>query len=99
MDINHIVSWTEDSLLKLHPDKMENERWFMRICFKNSQILAFDYTLESTGDNITRVSEEKDLGITIDDKLSFDQHINESSTPRAQQDPWNHQKKLLTYQY
>ncbi len=27
--------------------------------------------------NIIRVSEEKDLGVTIDDKLSFDQHINE----------------------
>ncbi len=72
-DINHIVSWTEDSLLKLHPDKCK----LMRICSKNSQIPAFDYTLGSTGNSITRVSEEKDLGVTIDDKLSFDQHINE----------------------
>ncbi len=48
----------------------------MRICSKNSHILAFDYTLGSTGNNVTSVSEEKDMGVTINDKLSFDQHIN-----------------------
>ncbi len=73
MDINHIVSWKEDSLLNLHPDKCK----LIRICSKNSQIPAFDYTLGSTDNNIIRVSEEKDLGVTIGDKLSFDQHIKE----------------------
>ena len=35
-------------LNKLHPDKCK----LMRICSKNSQIPAFDYTLGSTGNNI-----------------------------------------------
>ncbi len=72
-DITDVVTWTEESLLKLHPDKCK----YMRICQKNSQCPDFTYSLGNTGKDIAKVSQEKDLGVIIDDTLSFDQHINE----------------------
>ena len=49
----------------------------MRICQKNSQFPDFTYSVGNTGKDIAKVSQEKDLGVIIDDTLSFDQHINE----------------------
>ncbi len=43
-DITDVVTWTEESLLKLHPDKYK----YIRISQKNSQFMDFTYNLFAT---------------------------------------------------
>ena len=67
-DLNHLFNWTKESLLKIHPDKCVS----MRI--GNNPDLRAEYSMD---DNILSSStEEKDLGVFIDSKLSFDKHIS-----------------------
>ena len=67
-DLNSMYEWTANSLLKFHPDKCV----FMRI--GNSNIDKFNYTLN--GHQLRESTEEKDIGVIIDSKLSFDKHIS-----------------------
>ena len=66
-DLNRLFNWTKESLSKFHPDKCVS----MRI--GNKPDLRTEYSMD---DNIVSSSiEEKDLGVFIDSKLSFDKHI------------------------
>ena len=55
-------------LLKFHPDKCK----YMMIGKANTH---FSYTLQ--GQQLQKVQEEEDLGVTIDDQLSFESHMSE----------------------
>ena len=70
--IRDVVTSTEESLLKLHPDKCK----YMRSCQKNSQFPDFAHTLGDTGKDIANISQETGIGIMTDDMLCFNQHMN-----------------------
>ena len=61
--------WSDKWLLKFHPQKCK----YMRI--GNANVDIVEYKLRE--DQVPKSKEEKDIGVVIDDKLSFDQHINE----------------------
>ena len=63
-----MCEWSRQWLLKYHPDKCK----IMRIGKKDKP--QFLYTLN--GQELKYTSEEKDLGVTIDDKLKFNAHIS-----------------------
>ena len=69
-DLDKLSQWTNKWLLKLHPEKCK--------CMNIGRINPdpeFKYTL--CGKELQAVDEEKDIGVYIDRKLSFDHHISE----------------------
>jgi hypothetical protein len=69
-DINSMCSWTDNSLLRFHPDKCKS----MRISTRKTS--PHTYTMEFNNHTLAHSSSEKDIGVIIDDKLCFDEHIN-----------------------
>ena len=69
-DINNMVNWTEESLLKFHPDKC----FTMRV--GKSKLPARTYTIGPNNQEIKHVHVEKDIGVIIDDQLSFASHMS-----------------------
>jgi hypothetical protein len=73
-DINNLVHWSDKWLLKFNKSKC-----------KQVHLGHATNTKYKMGENeINQVTEEKDLGILIDDKLKFQQHINQQ-TKKANQ--------------
>ena len=73
-DINNLVHWSDKWLLKFNKSKC-----------KHVHLGHATNTKYKMGENeINQVTEEKDLGILIDDKLKFQQHINQQ-TKKANQ--------------
>ena len=68
-DINNISEWSDNSLLKFHPDKMAA----MRISIKGLESGKPQYVMKNKDLKVS--DEEKDLGIIIDSKLSFEKHM------------------------
>ncbi len=66
-DLGKLTQWSNDWLLKFHPDKCKH----MRIGRKSGTAPA--YNLQ--GRNLETIHEEKDIGVTIEDQLEFEQHI------------------------
>jgi hypothetical protein len=66
-DINRCQTWAQTSLLEFHPDKCK----FMHI--GKTPVPHQPYMLANTP--LKQVTEEKDIGVTIDSQLSFDAHI------------------------
>ena len=71
-DLNRLFNWTRESLLKFHPDKCVS----MRIGDKPD--LRAEYSMDDK--ILSSSTEEKDLGVFIDSKLSFDKHISTKVT-------------------
>ena len=69
VDINNAYNWTKPSNLKFHPEKCK----FMRLGFKQKPSLT--YTIGKRPKCLIKSDYEKDIGVTIDSKLNFDQHI------------------------
>ena len=65
-DIHRLVQWSKDWLLKFNASKCKHVHF--------GPETNATYKMEEK--NITKSDEEKDLGITIDGKLKFQQHIN-----------------------
>ncbi len=63
--------WTSASLLRFHPEKCCT----MRVRIGSSSVNKREYTLGLDKAVIGRVSEEKDIRIIVDDKMSFSKHI------------------------
>ena len=63
--------WSEKLLLKFHPEKSK----IMRI--GRSKIESYDYKLRADLNPMLKTTEEMDIGVIIDDKLSFEKHISE----------------------
>lgn len=70
-DIYLMNDWSEKWLLKFHPEKCKT----MRI--GRSKVENYDYKLRADLIPMVKTSEEKDIGVIIDDKLSFEKHISE----------------------
>ena len=66
-DINNMFEWSNKWLLRFHPDKCK----VMRIGAKEED--AYKYSLDDK--ILSYTEEEKDLGVTIDNKLKFETHI------------------------
>ena len=68
-DINNLVLWSDKWLLKFNKSKC-----------KHVHLGHATNTKYKMGENeINQVTEENDLGILIDDKLNFQQHINQQT--------------------
>ena len=64
-NINCLYDWTTHSLLKFHTDKCG----VMRI--GRSKLKESSYTMGPEKHVLRKITEEKDIGVIIDDKLSF----------------------------
>ena len=79
-DIDSIEEWASKWQLKFHPKKCKT----MRIGDKHPQ---YNYTMTAKDGTIVQLEEtvmEKDLGVVVDNKLTFSQHIN-STVVKANQ--------------
>ena len=70
-DIYSMYEWSERWLLRFHPDKCKT----MHIGNNNSEPMSYKLKPDISGMDIT--TSEKDVGVIIDNKLSFDLHIAE----------------------
>ena len=70
-DLEKLCKWSEKWLLKFHPNKCS-------ILSIGNQTSTYDYKLVSSNDShkIEYVNCIKDIGVTMDSALTFDQHIN-----------------------
>jgi len=70
-DLEKLCIWSEKWLLKFHPNKCS-------ILSIGKQTSTYDYKLVSRNDShkIEYVKFIKDIGVTMDSALTFDQHIN-----------------------
>ena len=67
-DLDSLRKWSDTWLLRFHPQKCK----FMNLGKNKEQV---EYKL---GDHrLDQISEEKDIGVHIDDELSFNRHISE----------------------
>ena len=77
-DLDELQTWSTKWLLKFHPDKCKT----MTVTRKKEPE-ARSYVMKKKVDGaevehvLTKVDSEKDLGIKVDAKLSFEQHIND----------------------
>ena len=79
-DIDSIEEWASKWQLKFHPKKCKT----MRIGDKHPK---YNYTMTAEDGTIVQLEEtvmEKDLGVAVDNKLTFSQHIN-STVVKANQ--------------
>lgn len=67
-DLDEIKKWSEKWLLSFHPDKSKQLR------IGNTSVVNKNYRMY---ENITRSRVEKDIGVIIDDQLTFSEHLAE----------------------
>lgn len=72
-DINKLQSWSQDWLLQFHPEKCKT----MTVSKKKERELR-TYSMITNQGTVTldQVEKEKDLGIIIDNNLTFEDHMN-----------------------
>ena len=70
-DLDAIHNWTNDSLLKFHPDKCRH------LHVSTRQEHHHTYLLGPEQHPVQHTSQEKDIGVTFDEQLTFEHHLNE----------------------
>lgn len=70
-DLNHINSWCENNTLPLNPSKCSS----MTITNKVSNVVQSSYSL-GNGTIIPSLNSTKDLGVIIDSKLKYNEHVD-----------------------
>ena len=74
-DIDTLHSWAKENGMKFHPQKCKVLTVSLRRQIYN--VLSFDrFSYELGDDTLDYVSEEKDLGIIVTNKLNWEQHQN-----------------------
>ena len=68
-DLDNLTDWSNKWLLKFHPDKCVS-----MIISRNSEIREASYVMENHNLNCSNC--EKDIGVFIDNTLSFERHIS-----------------------
>ena len=71
-DLHKLQAWSDKWLLKFHPDKCKH----LEIGQKNNQS-QYKLNINSKDHILEKVTEEKDIGVLIDTKLSFENHISQ----------------------
>ena len=71
-DLDRLVDWSKYSLLRFNPEKCVVMR--IKLGKKKLEVRNY-YNIDET--RLRIVEEEKDLGVIIDDKLSFEDHISQ----------------------
>ena len=69
-DLNALQTWSDKWLLNFHPDKCK-----VLTLGKRKFITSYSLNCLGTIHNLETVHEMKDLGVAIDEKLSFESHI------------------------
>ena len=73
-DLDSLQKWSDDWLLRFHPQKC----CVMHIGHQNEEKTYFMNVKDSDQKHpLAKTEAEKDLGVTVDNKLSFKQHINQ----------------------
>ena len=67
-DINSLLQWSKDWLLKFHPDKC--------VCMGVGYTNDYPTCYNMEGQILKNTSCEKDLGVFFDKSLTFEHHIN-----------------------
>ena len=68
-DLDRMEQWSKDWLLSFHPDKCKV------LTFGKFGNVPNAYPYQIGGQVLDRIDVEKDLGVLVDDKLSFEEHI------------------------
>ena len=71
-DINAACEWTDDWQLLFHPDKCK----VLRLGKSNNKQMYTIRDQDGRTHNVNESDGEKDLGVIIDSKLKFEQHVN-----------------------
>ena len=71
-DIDTLDAWSQKWMLKFHPDKCK----IMRIGQRHREHTYSMKTSDGQTTEIKKTTAEKDLGVTIDNRLTFSEHIN-----------------------
>lgn len=74
-DLDRLQSWSVDWLLEFHPAKCK----VMTVTRQRNQQVEREYFMQKEDQPVSleRVDSEKDLGIIVDQHLTFEQHIND----------------------
>ena len=73
-DLDSLFKWSKDWLLRFHPDKCK----FLPIHCKNRSHVECEYkmkTYDGGSISLQTVENEKDIGVTVDNYLSFEDHM------------------------
>ena len=73
-DIDNLQVWSDKRLLKFHPKKCHV------LSLGKLQNITYTHRYRLGGLELEHVFEEKDLGVTIDSKLNFEEHISSKVT-------------------
>ena len=73
-DITIIEKWSENWMLKLHPDTCKHMEIGEKICSWKSILYNNE---QSYKNNLDTHVKQKDLGVTFDCKLTFDEHVSQ----------------------
>lgn len=71
-DLYKLQEWTDTWLLKFHPDKCKS----ITLGKTNNQN-TYNLKIDGKLQNLEQVTQEKDIGVITDSKLTFEQHITE----------------------
>ena len=71
-DIDTLDAWSQKWMLKFHPDKCK----IMRIGQRHREHTYSMKTSDGQTTEIKKTTAERDLGVTIDNRLTFSEHIN-----------------------
>ena len=71
-DLDRLQTWSDKWLLKFHPDKCK----VLRVNKKIEEPLDFSLSPNNKKHPLAEATTEKDIGVTFDGQLSFDEHIN-----------------------
>ena len=73
-DLNTLEQWSNKWLLKFHPNKCKH----MTIGNNNIGEIKYSMPLNNSMYPLDKIEKQNDLGVIIDTKLSFDDHINQA---------------------
>jgi hypothetical protein len=71
-DINELQEWPKSMCMRFHPEKCK----VMHLGHNNKKKEYHMTTSDGSKHILTTTDQEKDLGVTIDDKLSFSKHVS-----------------------
>ena len=79
-DLKKLQEWADRWLMKFHPQKCK----VMKLGYHKSEVAYYMYEMNEDGScrehRLDETETEKDLGVVIDEKLTFKNHVQQSAT-------------------